>query len=237
MARILVIDDDPDILKMAEKVLASVGHTVIVAEDAVRALEWLNMVSFDLMISDANMPMYSGFDLINTVRKNTKFSEMSIAMLTGLRERSDIERAVKVGVDDYIVKPIDPMILIQKVSALFEKRTPTKHPEINLINSKEGEGVLHRTMVLESISELGVRLLTDDALTPGQKVDVSASIFMSLGIDDIPPLKVLRTEKDEATGLYRSNLIFLGAREAVLQKIRRWIYSHGSSNNPSSKVS
>jgi len=223
------VDDDPDILKLAESVLASAGHTVIVAEDAVRALDWLNQASFDLMISDANMPMYSGFELINTIRKNSKFSEMSIAMLTGLRERSDIERAVKVGVDDYIVKPIDPMLLIQKVSALFAKKAPTKHPEINLMNSQDGEGILHRKVIVESISELGLRILTDDSLQVGQKVEVSASIFQTLDIE-VPPLKVLQSDRDPASGLYRSQLIFLGAREAVLQKIRRWIYSHGASN-------
>ena len=70
MARILVVDDDADILKLAEQILTAAGHTVIVAEDALRALDWLGQMSFDLLLSDANMPLYSGFDLINTVREN-----------------------------------------------------------------------------------------------------------------------------------------------------------------------
>lgn len=230
MARILVVDDDPDILKLTEEILASVGHNVVVAEDAMRALEWLNQVSFDLLISDANMPMYSGFDLIQTIRNNSKFSEMSIAMLTGLRERTDIERAVKVGVDDYIVKPIDPMLFLQKIGALFARKTPTQHPEILLGASKEAEGILHQPIVVESISELGIRILTGESQPTGQRVDIDAAIFKALGIDTVPPLKVLRSEKDPSTGMYRTQLIFLGAREAVLQKIRRWIYSHGASN-------
>jgi DNA-binding response OmpR family regulator len=187
-------------------------------------------VNFDLLISDANMPMYSGFDLIQTIRNNSKFSEMSIAMLTGLRERTDIERAVKVGVDDYIVKPIDPMLFLQKVAALFARKTPTQHPEILLASSKEAQGILHRPIVVESISELGIRILTSEPQPAGQRVDVDATIFQTLGIETVPPLKVLRSEKDEATGMYRTQLIFLGARETVLQKIRRWIYSHGASN-------
>ena len=70
MARILVVDDDTDILKMAEKILVSAGHTVFTAEDALRAIEWLNNITFDLLLSDANMPHYTGFDLINTIKKH-----------------------------------------------------------------------------------------------------------------------------------------------------------------------
>src|SRR3954454_16418039 len=102
MGRILVVDDDPDILKLAEAVLVSAGHTVFVAEDALRAVDWLNHIEFDLLLSDANMPHYSGFELVNTIRNNDKFKKMAVAMLTGLRERKDVERAVKMGVDDYI---------------------------------------------------------------------------------------------------------------------------------------
>jgi CheY-like chemotaxis protein len=230
MARILVVDDDPDILKLAEKVLVAAGHTVIVAEDALRALDWLNQLGFDLLLSDANMPLYSGFDLINTIRKNPKFDPMAIAMLTGLRERADVERAVKAGVDDYIVKPLDPMLLVQKVTSLFERKAPMNYPEINVASSTQGEGVLHRRLQVESVSELGLRILTDSPVKPGEMLDISAEIFKSLDID-VPPMRVLRVEADSESGQYRVQLIFLGAREAMLQKIRRWIYSHGASNN------
>src|SRR5210317_1448319 len=110
MARILVVDDDPDILRLADRVLSMGGHIVFRAQDAVRAMDLLNSSMFDLLISDANMPHFSGFDLVRHVRNNKRFNNMAIAMLTGLRERKDIERAVRAGVDDYIVKPIDPMV-------------------------------------------------------------------------------------------------------------------------------
>src|ERR1700735_1237149 len=106
MARILVVDDDGDIWKLVERVFAPGGHAVVTAPDAYQAMDKLDHVDFDLLISDANMPHFSGFELVQTVRKNPRFQNLSIAMLTGLRERKDIERALKVGVDDYIVKPI-----------------------------------------------------------------------------------------------------------------------------------
>lgn len=230
MARILVVDDDLDILKMAESVLGGAGHTVFVAEDAMRAIDWLNHIDFDLLLSDANMPHYSGFELIGTLKKNPKFKDLTVAMLTGLRERKDVEKAVKMGVDDYIVKPLDPLLLVQKVNSLFEKRPPHQYPEIQLGAAGLTEGTLRRSIVVESVSELGLRILSELPVRPGMMLEVDAEFFKSLGIT-APPMKVLNVEVDKTTGHYRAQLIFLGAREALLQKIRRWLYSHGSANN------
>jgi DNA-binding response OmpR family regulator len=229
VARILVVDDDLDILKMAEAVLGSAGHTVFVAEDAMRAIDWLNHIDFDLLLSDANMPHYSGFELISTIRKDVKFKDLAIAMLTGLRERKDVERAVLMGVDDYIVKPLDPMLLVQKVNSLFEKKPPQQYPEINLATSNLTGGAIHRKITVESVSELGVKILSELPLRPGMTIDITTEFFAALDVQP-PPMKILNVEVDKLTGHYRAQLIFLGAREAFLQKIRRWLYSHGSTN-------
>lgn len=227
MARILVVDDDPDILKLAEKVLASAGHTVFVAEDAMRAVDWLNNIEFDLLLSDANMPHYSGFELVSTIRNNEKYNNMAVAMLTGLRERRDVERAVKMGVDDYIVKPLDPLLLIQKVNSLFAKKPPAQYPEIQL-EGNQAHGIMDWPVTVQSVSELGVRIICEFALKPGMVLDVSAEFFKTLDTEP-PPMKVLSVEIDKTTGMYRAQLIFLGARETFLQKIRRWLYTHASS--------
>lgn len=232
MGRILIVDDDPDILKLGESVLASVGHVVFTAEDALRALDYLNNIDFDLLISDANMPLYNGFELVKTVRANAKFGELSIAMLTGLRDRHDVERAMKAGVDDYIVKPLDPMILIQKVSGLFAKRPPRSYPVIHLNNGPLSQATANVTMKVVTVSELGIYISTKVHLKPGVMLDLQSEFFRNMDSNP-PPMKVQTVEFDEATGEYKCHLIFLGAREAFLQKIRRWLYSHGASSRPS----
>jgi DNA-binding response OmpR family regulator len=229
VARILVVDDDPDILKMTEAVLGSAGHTVFVAEDAMRAIDWLNHIDFDLLLSDANMPHYSGFELVKTIKRDIKFKDLSIAMLTGLRERKDVERAVEMGVDDYIVKPIDPMLLIQKVNSLFEKRPPQEYPQINLMAAGLSKATIQRAVVVESISELGIQILTELVVHPGMILDIDAAFFKSLEVEP-PAMKVLNTQIDKATGYTRAQLIFLGAREQFLQKVRKWLYSHGTNH-------
>ncbi len=190
-------------------------------------MEWLNSIDFDLLLSDANMPLYSGFELVTTIRKNHRFNDLSIAMLTGLRERKDVERAVTAGVDDYIVKPLDPMILIQKVNSLFEKKPPPSYPEINLSGTEWSQASMRRPVTVEAVSELGVRVTTEVPLKAGQTVDINADFFRELD-SPCPPMKVLNAEVDPETGMTRAQLIFLGANEVLLQKIRRWLYQHGS---------
>ena len=77
MAKILLVDDDPEILKVAEKVLAHANYQTETASDALIALDALNSSRFDALITDANMPRYSGFQLIQTVRNDKRFDHMA----------------------------------------------------------------------------------------------------------------------------------------------------------------
>lgn len=235
MGKILVVDDDPDILKIADRILAHAGHEVKVAENALSALDLLTQTEFDLLISDANMPRYSGFELVQTIRANPRYQKLTIAMLTGLRERKDVEKAVKIGADDYIIKPLDPLLLVQKVAALLQKHQPEQKPEIKLNpEATQSIGYMTISVQLESISELGVVIRTSQQLHAGQTVDLTANFSAQLG-DKFPPLKVLNVRTlSEKPLVYRAELAFLGANEALLQKIRRYIFSHGATNRAAS---
>lgn len=226
MARILIVDDDPDILRLTEQLLSHQGHITFTALDAWKATDLLNEIQFDLLISDAKMPHVSGFDLIQTIRKDSKFKSLAIAMLTGLRDKKDIQRAIEVGVDDYIVKPIDPLILLEKISALFERKPPHNHPQAQLKHNPQlSQCQIFLDVQLISVSELGAVIETPFALESGQTIELTSLFFDHLKAAT-PPLKVLNSEKT-ATG-YHSQLLFLGAQEGLLQKIRAWIFSHGS---------
>ncbi|MCB0407300.1 MAG: response regulator [Bdellovibrionales bacterium] len=228
MARILVVDDDKDILKIAERVLAHGGHAAVVAEDAMKAMEILNATTFDMLISDANMPHYSGFDLIKTIRNQEHLKNISIVMLTGLRERKDVEKAIHAGADDYIVKPIDPLLLMQKVNSLFEKRPPTHHPGIVFAeNGPMNSGLIQATISVLAISELGVKIKTDLPLPEGATVDLRGYFFEHHLDIEPPPCRVL-SQRELRPNSYELQLIFVGANEYQLRKIRQWVFSHGS---------
>lgn len=224
MGRILAVDDDKDILRMVEQILAEAGHTVVSATNVLEAIDHLRHASFDMVLSDANMPMHSGFDLVMTLRKEPEWQKLSIAMITGRREKKDIEKAVQAGVDDYIVKPIDPLLLIQKVETLFNKRPPESHPEWLVSSLEQEAGKAIFPMNLKKISELGVTATSSVPFQYGQIIEVRFQFFADLQLDP-PPLRVLRCH-EIGPQQYEVELIFLGSREAFLQKIRRWIYTH-----------
>ena len=112
MSHSLVVDDDELILKVAKSVLQKAGHAVTLAKDGHQALEAIDLELFDLIITDANMPNgISGFALAATIRKNERINNIPIMFLTGRKDKADVSRALESGVDDYIVKPIDPDII------------------------------------------------------------------------------------------------------------------------------
>lgn len=129
MAKILVVDDQESILKTAEAVLKRAGHEVFTASDAYIAIEKLALFQFDLIITDANMPGISGFDLVKSLRMGEKTRNTPVIMLTSRQEKRDVEKAIQVKIDDYVLKPIDPESLLKRVGNLLARagvKTPPK---------------------------------------------------------------------------------------------------------------
>ena len=223
MARILVVDDDPDILRLADRVLTMSGHVVFRAQDAVRAMDMLNSSLFDLLISDANMPHFSGFDLVRQVRANKRFNNMAIAMLTGLRESKDVQKAIRAGVDDYIVKPIDPMVLTQKVNELFEKKPPMEPMEIEF---SEGNKLAEAKVALEvsimTFSELGLLLRSPVEIHEGMALKIAGNVFSKLQMPP-PEMKVVHCKKQREFH-YEIRVDFVHVEEKMVDKIRAWIH-------------
>lgn len=223
MAAILMVDDDPDILKFGTRILTSQGHEVLTALNALDACELLKTHKFDMVISDANMPQHSGFDLLKVLRSDPRFANTPIALLTARRDRKDIETAIKLGVDDYIVKPIDPLLLLKKVETLFEKKPPAEKASFALqeIDVNYTAQAQLEAEVL-TISEVGLVIETSQALTEGQAIHIDTMLFDHIRIK-APVMKVLSCEHHKTLKKWRSRLLFVGCDDNTLQKIRGWI--------------
>jgi CheY-like chemotaxis protein len=223
MATILLVDDDQDILNFGKKVLASVGHDVLTANDAMEAVDVLNTHSLDLIISDANMPVHSGFDLLKTLKSEDRFKNIPVALLTARREREDIEQAIKLGVDDYIVKPIDPSLLVRKVEGLLKKVPPRERATFDLQEvATRMQGFVKIEAEILSVSEVGLVIETPQALFEGQILQIDAPIFHSIQIKP-PVMKILSCENHKTLNKWRSRVLFVGTTDATLQRIRAWI--------------
>jgi len=116
--KILVADDDPDLLDIVAYALGQAGYLVVKATDGNAALAQFEVEAPDVAILDINMPGQSGFDVCSAIRSR---STMPILMLTARGEEQDLVRALDLGADDYMTKPFSPRTLLARVRALLRR--------------------------------------------------------------------------------------------------------------------
>lgn len=131
MARILVIDDDEQLLRMVGLMLERGGHTVTLIGDPIKGLEQLKIEKPDMLVVDVMMPHMSGHDVARQLREDKETEKMPILILTARAQEIDRVTALKSGASDYLSKPVTSQELIEKVRTLL-----TEKPE--RVEQKEG---------------------------------------------------------------------------------------------------
>ena len=116
--KLLVVDDDPDLLALVAFALTNAGYAVVKATDTHEALRTFDAELPNLVILDINLPSGSGFDVCRNIRGR---SEVPIMMLTARGEEEDLVRALELGADDYLTKPFSPRTLLARVKALLRR--------------------------------------------------------------------------------------------------------------------
>ncbi|PFH80779.1 response regulator transcription factor [Bacillus sp. AFS088145] len=118
MASILIVDDDPHIRKLLNVLLRDEGFTVFEATNGIEAISVFEDNRIDMLIIDLMMPKMDGFELCREIRNNY---DLPIIMLTAKGETEQKVRGFKLGTDDYIVKPFEPVELVVRVKALLRR--------------------------------------------------------------------------------------------------------------------
>lgn len=180
--KFLIVDDDPAILKITKKFLELDGHEVVCCELALEALKLLSDKSYDILITDATMPAYSGFDLIRSIRKKKSLNGLTIAMLTGRSEKSDIEQALELGVQDYIVKPIQPDVFLAKVKNLVNRHRLNSQKTNTDITTNNLHTFMRVPISVTRITDIGVSIETPFALEKGMEIQLDLKQFLEMGI-------------------------------------------------------
>ena len=116
--KILIADDDSDLLGLIGFTLTQAGYLVVKATDGPTALRAHEAEQPDLIVLDINMPGASGFQVCEAVRQK---SRVPIMMLTARGEEEDLVRALELGADDYLTKPFSPRTLLARVKALLRR--------------------------------------------------------------------------------------------------------------------
>jgi len=116
---VLVADDDPDILHFVEIYLRLEGFEVITARDGPDVLAKAVAVRPDLVLLDVLMPGLDGYAVCAQIRADATLAAVPVIMVTANYVSADVETARRVGADDFLVKPFDPAVLLDKAKALL----------------------------------------------------------------------------------------------------------------------
>jgi len=119
--KILIADDEPDILEIIQYNLQSEGYQVEAAKNGNEALDKAKVFQPDLIILDIMMPGKNGIEVCNILRMQPAFKDTLIIFLTALSDEGTEVKGLETGADDFITKPISPKVLVSKVNALFRR--------------------------------------------------------------------------------------------------------------------
>lgn len=217
MAKILVVDDQESILKTAEALLKKLGHEVVVARDGYEAIERFTSTDFDILLTDAVMPGISGWDLVKSIRRMQKNKPLRIMMMTARNARRDVERAIEVEIDDYIVKPLDPEIMMAKLKAqVLKLEQDVPKPELPVKESADA----HLKCEVTALSEIGVKLFAGFSVPAGMRMPVTSAFFQKL---KLPPLNLRVLTCVAKDGGFHIHAEFVDLSSTDLDKVRAWL--------------
>ena len=128
-SRILIADDEPFNRELLEAFLSEGNYELEYAADGQETLDKTASFKPDLILLDVMMPKFSGFEVCEKLKKEPETSSVMILMVTALSDLGDVERAVAVGCDDFLSKPINQIELLIRVENLLKLRSVTSELE------------------------------------------------------------------------------------------------------------
>lgn len=208
--KILLVDDEPDILEIVSYNLSSEGYQVITASNGVEAVKKAKKNQPHLIVLDVMMPEMDGIEACEIIRKTSGLENTIITFLTARGEDYSQVAGFEAGADDYITKPIKPKVLISKVKALLRRL-------------KEGDGGSEEIM---KVGELVVNREEYKIVNNGKELILPRKEFELLSLLASKPNKVFKREVilDRVWG----NEIVVGGRtiDVHIRKLREKIGDH-----------
>ena len=121
--RILIVDDEEDILELVKYNVEREGYQTVCANTGEQAIQIVNNDKVDLVILDLMLPGINGLEVARSIKRNPQKMNIPIIMLTAKGEETDIVTGLELGADDYVTKPFSPKVLLARIRAVFRKNT------------------------------------------------------------------------------------------------------------------
>lgn len=163
--RILIVDDEPDVVDLIEINLKALGFQISTASDGASALDKVQSKRPDLIILDLMIPSISGLEVCKTLKKNSETASIPIIMLTAKSEEVDRIVGLELGADDYVTKPFSPRELALRVQSVLRRGTE--------------KVTLDETLTIGAIT---VDSSKHEVLLQGKPIDLTATEFNLLAL-------------------------------------------------------
>ena len=120
-ATVLVVEDDPVILRLLEVNFELEGFSVLLAHDGAEGISVAREHKPDVIVSDIMMPRTSGLELVETLKADPETKAIPIILLSAKAQTSDLKIGLDAGADDYVTKPFEPLDLVERVNELLSR--------------------------------------------------------------------------------------------------------------------
>ncbi len=138
--KVLIADDEPDIIEIISYNLIKEGYEISTAKNGLEALDKTIAFKPDLLILDIMMPKMNGIEVCKIVRSKPEFHETLIIFLTALSDESSQINGLETGADDYVNKPISPKVLVSRVNAIFRR-----------LNNQDGKSLIIGNITIDPV--------------------------------------------------------------------------------------
>ena len=132
--KILVVDDEEDILELVRYNLEREGFRVTCAESGEKAMARTRQEAPDLIVLDLMLPGIDGLEVARRLKQNQKTAGLPVVMLTAKGEEADIVTGLELGADDYITKPFSPRVLIARIKAVLRRQSREAQDPDRILN-------------------------------------------------------------------------------------------------------
>lgn len=208
--KILVVDDDPDVMKATKTVIQSLGYEVLALSDSREAAERINRQKFDGIFVDSRMPNMDGVELVRHIRNSSTNNSVPIVMLTGYDDVETMRAGFRAGITFFMGKPPDikqvsNILKLMQDVMLREKRSYVRLPLRTVVTCRSDP--YRFTSASLNISEGGMLLETSGGLEIGREVEVRFSVPQSPSTLN-PRARVVRREPPDRMGVQFVDLSF-----------------------------
>jgi class 3 adenylate cyclase len=177
--RILIVDDTLSNRDLLCRRLGREGHVVVAAASGEEALRIICEQDFDLVLADILMPDLNGIELLARLKSDRRFRDISVVMISGLKDDAAVTRCIEAGADDYLRKPIDPVLLRARIAACLERRRWREREKQYLaqieFEKQRADALLQAVLPKQVVSRLagGEDVIAD-------RIDVATIIFADI---------------------------------------------------------